>query len=150
MWAVLPCHIAYHWSGKLQAFLSLLRELELLNRQISSVFIAFLAHCECSCSIIRITFFSTPFRIGAAVAAAFFELFSGNSVVLAILGAIYSIPCFYYIITTPTLASPARFNLLTYNLICLYWCVLSHSFCQPQSDQCLPPVIISGNSISLW
>jgi hypothetical protein len=61
--------------------------------------------------------------IGAAVAVAFFELFSGNAIVLSILGALYSIPCFYYIVAVPKMASPARFNLLTYNLICLYWCV---------------------------
>jgi len=63
----------------------------------------------------------TAFSIGAAVAAAFFELFSGNAIILSILGALYSIPCFYYIVAVPKLASPARFNLLTYNLICLYW-----------------------------
>lgn len=59
--------------------------------------------------------------MGAAVAAIFFELFRGDPVALSIMGAIYSIPCFYYIVAVPTLASPARFNLLTYNLICLYW-----------------------------
>ncbi|KZP34451.1 hypothetical protein FIBSPDRAFT_719555 [Athelia psychrophila] len=58
--------------------------------------------------------------MGAAVAAIFFELFRGDPVALSIMGAIYSIPCFYYIVAVPTLASPARFNLLTYNLICLY------------------------------
>jgi hypothetical protein len=59
--------------------------------------------------------------MGATVAVALFELFSGNAIALSIFGALYSIPCFYYIVAVPRLGSPARFNLLTYNLICLYW-----------------------------
>lgn len=75
--------------------------------------------------------------MGAAVAGVFFQLFSGNPYVLSILGALYSIPCFYYIVTSPRLASPARFNLLTYNLICLFWWVLALSFLQGDSKVAL-------------
>lgn len=74
---------------------------------------------------------SATSSIGAAVAVAFFELFSGNAIVLAIVGALYSIPCFYYIVAVPQYSSPARFNLLTYNLICLYWWAL-RVLCEPE------------------
>lgn len=34
-------------------------------------------------------------------------------------------PCFYFIVSKPQYATSGRFVLLTYNLTCLYWCVLT-------------------------
>ncbi|KAL8290329.1 hypothetical protein RQP46_002587 [Phenoliferia psychrophenolica] len=57
---------------------------------------------------------------GAAAAVAFYLAFPGNPVMLPLLGAIFSIPCFYVIITRPQYAPSSRFVLLTFNLTCLY------------------------------
>ncbi|PWN22584.1 hypothetical protein BCV69DRAFT_257516, partial [Microstroma glucosiphilum] len=57
---------------------------------------------------------------GAVVAAAGYWLFEDNNVVLPFFGAIFSIPCFQYIVGKPHLASSGRFVLLTFNLTCLY------------------------------
>lgn len=55
------------------------------------------------------------------------SIFPENPWVLSIFGFFYSIPCFYYIVAKPQNATSARFVLLTYNLTCLYWCVVTDS-----------------------
>ncbi|CAO1632568.1 unnamed protein product [Sympodiomycopsis kandeliae] len=57
---------------------------------------------------------------GAIVAVVAYLLFPDNNVVLPIIGAIFSIPCFWYIVGKPSLASTGRFVLLTFNLTALY------------------------------
>lgn len=52
------------------------------------------------------------------MAAAGYWLFEDNNVILPIFGAIFSIPCFQYIVGKPHLASSGRFVLLTFNLTC--------------------------------
>lgn len=47
-------------------------------------------------------------------------LFRDNNIALPIFGAIFSVPCFRYIVGKPHLASSGRFVLLTFNLTCLY------------------------------
>lgn len=54
------------------------------------------------------------------VATGIYILFRDNNVILPILGALFSIPCFRYIVGKPHLASSGRFVLLTFNLTCLY------------------------------
>lgn len=49
-----------------------------------------------------------------------YKLFPDNNVVLPLFGALFSIPCFWYIVGKPQLASSGRFVLLTYNLTALY------------------------------
>ncbi|KAH7099933.1 Fusaric acid resistance protein-like-domain-containing protein [Auriculariales sp. MPI-PUGE-AT-0066] len=58
--------------------------------------------------------------LGAATAAAVYLLFSNQPAVLAIFGFLFSIPCFYVIVSMPQYATSGRFVLLTYNLTCLY------------------------------
>ncbi|KAI5117857.1 hypothetical protein M0805_007700 [Coniferiporia weirii] len=58
--------------------------------------------------------------LGAVAAVATFSSFPENPIALSIIGFLYSIPCFYYIVSKPQLASSGRFVLLTYNLTCLY------------------------------
>ncbi|KAJ7933967.1 hypothetical protein B0H13DRAFT_2227384 [Mycena leptocephala] len=55
--------------------------------------------------------------LGAGVAAAV-------PIILSVFGFFFSIPCFYYIVAKPQYTSASRFVLLTYNLTCLYWCVV--------------------------
>ncbi|KAJ8295574.1 putative membrane protein [Rhodotorula toruloides] len=57
---------------------------------------------------------------GAAVALAFWTAFPENAIVLPILGALFSAPCFYIAVSRPHLAATSRFVLLTFNLTCLY------------------------------
>lgn len=57
---------------------------------------------------------------GAAVALAFWTAFPENAVVLPLLGALFSAPCFYVAVSRPHLAATSRFVLLTFNLTCLY------------------------------
>lgn len=71
-------------------------------------------------------------RFGAIVAAGVYSLFPENGVVLSIFGFFFSLPCFYYIVAKPQYATTGRFVLLTYNLTCLYACVirsLDRAFC---------------------
>jgi len=63
-------------------------------------------------------------RFGAAVAVIFYKLFPDDAVVLSIGGFFFSLPCFYYAVAKPQYLSASRFVLLTYNLTCLFWCVL--------------------------
>ena len=65
------------------------------------------------------------FRLGALTAFIVWSAFPENPYVLATFGFFYSMPCFYYIVAKPQYATSARFVLLTYNLTCLYWCVVS-------------------------
>ncbi|CAL1706087.1 unnamed protein product [Somion occarium] len=58
--------------------------------------------------------------LGAVTAAFIWTLFPENPYALCAFGFFYSIPCFYYIVSTPQYATSARFVLLTYNLTCLY------------------------------
>lgn len=58
--------------------------------------------------------------LGAAAAMAAYWLFPDNNVALPIFGALFSIPCFCWIIGKPQLASSGRFVLLTFNLTALY------------------------------
>ncbi|GAA6001060.1 hypothetical protein JCM10207_007394 [Rhodosporidiobolus poonsookiae] len=58
--------------------------------------------------------------VGAVVAVACYSAFPENPVVLPLLGALFSAPCFYVAITRPQLAQATRFVLLTFNLTCLY------------------------------
>ncbi|BGP30214.1 hypothetical protein JCM10296v2_001966 [Rhodotorula toruloides] len=57
---------------------------------------------------------------GAAVALAFWTAFPENALVLPILGALFSAPCFYIAVSRPHVAATSRFVLLTFNLTCLY------------------------------
>ncbi|KAK0553878.1 hypothetical protein OC846_000747 [Tilletia horrida] len=57
---------------------------------------------------------------GALVAYGAYAIFPDNNVALPIIGVIFSLPCFYYIVAKPQYASSARFVLLTYNLTALY------------------------------
>lgn len=54
--------------------------------------------------------------LGAAAAMLAYTLFPDNNVALPIFGALFSIPCFCWIIGKPQLASSGRFVLLTFNL----------------------------------
>ncbi|KZO95671.1 hypothetical protein CALVIDRAFT_482456 [Calocera viscosa TUFC12733] len=58
--------------------------------------------------------------LGAFVAGLTYALFPDEPILLAILGALYSIPCFWLVVQRPQHATSARFILLTYNLTCLY------------------------------
>lgn len=63
-------------------------------------------------------------RFGAIVAAGVYSAFPHNALVLSIFGFLFSLPCFYIAVARPQYISASRFVLLTYNLTCLYWCVL--------------------------
>ncbi|GAA5842723.1 hypothetical protein JCM11251_002333 [Rhodosporidiobolus azoricus] len=58
--------------------------------------------------------------VGALVAVACYSAFPENGIILPILGALFSAPCFYVAITRPQYAPSSRFVLLTFNLTCLY------------------------------
>ncbi|GAA5989203.1 hypothetical protein JCM10908_001207 [Rhodotorula pacifica] len=58
--------------------------------------------------------------VGAGTALATFKLFSRLPVVLVLVGAALSAPCFRLAITQPKYATSTRFTLLAYNLTCLY------------------------------
>lgn len=57
---------------------------------------------------------------GAVAATCAYWLFPDNNIALPIFGAIFSVPCFFWIIGKPQYASSGRFVLLTYNLTALY------------------------------
>ncbi|KAM0792546.1 hypothetical protein ACM66B_005213 [Microbotryomycetes sp. NB124-2] len=57
---------------------------------------------------------------GAAAAVACYKAFPENAVVLPLLGALLSVPCFYVIVTRPQYGPSSRFVLLTFNLTSLY------------------------------
>ncbi|KAK0522946.1 hypothetical protein OC842_006314 [Tilletia horrida] len=57
---------------------------------------------------------------GALVAYGAYTVFPDNHIALPIVGVIFSLPCFRYIVAKPQYASSARFVLLTYNLTALY------------------------------
>ncbi|KAL9940673.1 hypothetical protein V8E36_000161 [Tilletia maclaganii] len=57
---------------------------------------------------------------GALVAFSAYTVFPDNNVALPIIGVLFSLPCFRYIVVQPQYASSARFVLLTYNLTALY------------------------------
>lgn len=58
---------------------------------------------------------------GATVATIAFSISHEYPAVLAIFGFLFSLPCFYYIVSSPQYATTGRFVLLTYNLTCLFW-----------------------------
>ncbi|EJU04510.1 hypothetical protein DACRYDRAFT_76995 [Dacryopinax primogenitus] len=58
--------------------------------------------------------------LGAFVAGLTYALFPNEPILLAILGALYAVPCFWLVVKRPKHATSARFILLTYNLTCLY------------------------------
>lgn len=57
---------------------------------------------------------------GALLAVASYLAFPENAIVLPLLGALVSVPCFYVIVTRPQYGPSSRFVLLTFNLTCLY------------------------------
>ncbi|GAA96006.1 hypothetical protein E5Q_02666 [Mixia osmundae IAM 14324] len=57
--------------------------------------------------------------IGVLVAAVAYLLFLPYPILLAFFGAVFSAPCFYFIVVKPTYATSGRFVLLAYNLTCL-------------------------------
>jgi uncharacterized membrane protein YgaE (UPF0421/DUF939 family) len=57
---------------------------------------------------------------GASVATVGFLLFHDFPAILVIFGWLFSLPCFYVIVSSPALVSSARLVLLSYNLTCLY------------------------------
>ncbi|KAK4053138.1 hypothetical protein OIV83_001873 [Microbotryomycetes sp. JL201] len=57
---------------------------------------------------------------GAGAAVACYKAFPENAIVLPLLGALLSVPCFYVIVTRPQYAPSSRFVLLTFNLTTLY------------------------------
>ncbi|THH02540.1 hypothetical protein EW145_g6738 [Phellinidium pouzarii] len=50
-------------------------------------------------------------RLGALTAACIFTIFPENPIALSIFGFFYSIPCFYYIVSKPQLASSGSYNI---------------------------------------
>jgi Fusaric acid resistance protein-like len=59
--------------------------------------------------------------LGACTATGAYLAFHDYPVALAFFGFVFSLPCFYYIVSMPEYAASGRFVLLTYNLTCLYW-----------------------------
>ncbi|CED83992.1 Predicted membrane protein [Phaffia rhodozyma] len=57
---------------------------------------------------------------GAATAACVYSIFPENPIALPLFGFLFSLPCFWYIVTKPAHATTGRFVLLTYNLTALY------------------------------
>ncbi|KAE8270183.1 hypothetical protein A4X09_0g2142 [Tilletia walkeri] len=57
---------------------------------------------------------------GALVAYGAYTVFPDDHIALPIVGVLFSLPCFRYIVAKPQYASSARFVLLTYNLTALY------------------------------
>ncbi|KAF8586723.1 hypothetical protein K439DRAFT_1340213 [Ramaria rubella] len=58
--------------------------------------------------------------LGAITAIGAILAFYNQPVLLALFGFMFSMPCFYYIVSMPQYAASGRFVLLTYNLTCLY------------------------------
>lgn len=58
--------------------------------------------------------------LGAGVATLAFTWLSDYPILLAIFGFIFSLPCFYYIVSKPEYATSGRFVLLSYNLTALF------------------------------
>lgn len=58
--------------------------------------------------------------LGATAAIGAYYLFPDDHVALPVFGALFSVPCFWWIIGRPQLASSGRFVLLTFNLTALY------------------------------
>lgn len=58
--------------------------------------------------------------LGAGAAILAYWIFPDDNVALPIFGALFTIPCFWWIIGKPQLASSGRFVLLTFNLTALY------------------------------
>lgn len=58
--------------------------------------------------------------LGAVTAVITYSLFEEYPAVLALAGFLYSIPCFYLIISLPKYATTVRLVLLAYNLTCLF------------------------------
>ncbi|EGG02122.1 uncharacterized protein MELLADRAFT_91665 [Melampsora larici-populina 98AG31] len=58
--------------------------------------------------------------LGSGFAILAYHLFWENPVVLPIIGFIFSLPCYWLIVTQPAYASTGRFVLLSYNLVCVY------------------------------
>ncbi|KAL1695057.1 hypothetical protein GGG16DRAFT_86754 [Schizophyllum commune] len=57
---------------------------------------------------------------GAAVAMGVYTLCSEHPVWLALIGFLFSLPCFWFTVAKPKYVQASRFVLLTYNLTCLY------------------------------
>ncbi|KAF8504112.1 Fusaric acid resistance protein-like-domain-containing protein [Gautieria morchelliformis] len=58
--------------------------------------------------------------LGAVTAIGAYLALHNQPILLAFFGFLFSLPCFYYIVSNPQHASSGRFVLLTYNLTCLY------------------------------
>ena len=54
-----------------------------------------------------------------------YTLCSEHPVWLALIGFLFSLPCFWFTVAKPKFVQASRFVLLTYNLTCLYWYVYS-------------------------
>ena len=50
-----------------------------------------------------------------------YTLCSEHPVWLALIGFLFSLPCFWFTVAKPKYVQASRFVLLTYNLTCLYW-----------------------------
>lgn len=59
--------------------------------------------------------------LGAVTAIGAYLTLYNYPILLAFFGSVFSLPCFYYIVSKPEYAASGRFVLLTYNLTCLYW-----------------------------
>ncbi|KAH9818700.1 Fusaric acid resistance protein-like-domain-containing protein [Melampsora americana] len=58
--------------------------------------------------------------LGSGFAILAYHLFWENPVALPIIGFMFSLPCYWLIVTQPAHASTGRFVLLSYNLVCVY------------------------------
>ncbi|KAG9036609.1 hypothetical protein FRB95_008443 [Tulasnella sp. JGI-2019a] len=58
--------------------------------------------------------------LGAYTAVGIYSMFPHNPYVLSIFGALFSMPCFYYIVSKPQYSTSGRFVLLAYNLTALF------------------------------
>lgn len=58
--------------------------------------------------------------IGSAFAILAYHLFWEDPVALPIIGFVFSLPCYWLIVTQAAWASTGRFILLSYNLVCVY------------------------------
>jgi hypothetical protein len=94
-------------------------------------------------------------RLGALIAAIIFTIFPENAPILAILGFLVSLPCFYIAVAKPKHLSASRFVLLTYNLTCLYRYV-SHVWSSAlrgsvrKADSCSPGTISALKTTSVY
>jgi hypothetical protein len=89
------------------------------DRQISLLYIVYVAPCKSTIQVVPS--FSLSFSGGAGVAVIAFVLFSPYPALLALFGFFFSLPCFYYIVGKPQYATTGRFVLLSYNLTALFW-----------------------------